>query len=271
MNTGRYKKIINKIALALVILAAGLLLVGPAVAAIQPGAKYAGGNLTLDAKNATVGELLETIARTAGVDVFITRGFQTSGERMTLKIAGEPLEEVLKSILRGYSYAAIYVKEGDDFRIAAVKIYSEGQQGKEVVPLFSGGRTPVYEEKNRKGETKTVLVSSGDNVVTYGNLQKAGILIPSRMELNVPEGQPAPVNAPWFQLQAQLERQEASRYEELMVLQKRMESADNPEMKKSLSMIYADQLAKFHAMKRVNLNKVESLKRISQLREITGQ
>jgi hypothetical protein len=269
MNTGRYKKIINKIALALVILAAGLLLVGPAVAAIQPGAKYAGGNLTLDAKNATVGELLETIARTAGVDVFVTRGFQTSGERMTLKIAGEPLEEVLKSILRGYSYAAIYVKEGDDFRIAAVKIYSEGQQGKEVVPLFSGGRTPVYEEKNRKGETVAVLVDARGDIVTRGNLTaRRGALGPSQTEVS-PQAQAGDLQAPWFAFQLQAEQDEVKRFSELLLLRKQAESTSDPKRKQALSMVYADEVAKFQAFKNANVNKVESLKRINQFQEVT--
>jgi hypothetical protein len=205
------------------------------------------------------------------VDVFVARGFQTAGGGITLQIAGEPIEEAIRRILAGYSYAAIYVKEGDDFRIAALKIYPEGQQGAEVVPLFSGGKTPVFEEKNRRGETVTVMVSSGGEVITHGGLEKSGLLVPSQSVPN-PAGDPAAiVNKPWFALQAQLESQEAAKYQELLMLQKRLESATDPDLKKSLTMIYADEVANFHTAKRANLSKVESLKRITQFREMTGQ
>lgn len=239
---------------------------------VKPGATFAEGNLTLEAKNATVGEILETLARTAGVDVFVARGFQTSGARVSLQIAGEPVEEAIRRILRGYSYAAIYIKEGDDFRIAALKIYPEGQAGGEVVPLYGGGRTAIHEEKNRRGETVTVMVSAGGEVITHGGLAQKGLLVPSQSVPNPAAGNPTDtVNKPWFALQLQLESQEAAQYQDLMLLQKRLESATDPEMKKTLTMVYADEVAKFHTAKRANLSKIESLKRITQFREMTGQ
>ena len=272
MTQNRTRQYIRSIALALLVAAAGVFVAWPAWAAVKPGAVFAEGNLTLEAKNATVGEILETIARTAGVDVFVARGFQTVGDRFTMKIAGEPIEEALRRILRGYSYAAIYVKEGDDFRIAALKIFPEGQPGGEVIPLFSGGRTPVYAEKNRRGETVTVMVSAGGEVITHGGLEKSGHLVPSQSIPNPAGGDPAAtVNQPWFALQAQLESREAAQYQDLMMLQKRLESATDPDLKKSLTMIYADEVAKFHNAKRANLSKVESLKLITQFREMTGQ
>lgn len=255
----------------IVTLAALFFQVGVAVlhAGVKPGMAYKEGRLTLEANQAPLLQVLELLSRSAGVDIFIAKGFQTGN--VSFQVTDEPLEDALKSIMRGYNYAAVYTKEGDTFRVAALKIYPADSQRGDMTQVFTGSRSTAFTETGKRGETKTVLVSSGDDVITHGSLQKTCILTPSRMELNVPEGQPAPVSAPWFQMQAQLERQEASQYEELMILQKRLESADNPELKKSLSMIYADQLAKFHTMKRVNLNKVESLKRISQLREITGQ
>jgi hypothetical protein len=261
----------RRIVAVFIVLTAGLLLAWPVWAVVKPGAKYAGGNMTLEAKNATVGEVLETLARTAGVDIFVTRGFQTAAERITLQIADEPIEDAIRRILRGYNYAAIYVKEGDDFRIAALKIYPEGQQGGEVVPLFSGGRTPIYEEKNRRGETVTVMVSSGGEVITHGGLGKKGLLVPSQSIPNPAVSPAATLNKPWFALQIQLESQEAAQYQDLLLLQKRLESAADPDLKKSLTMIYADDTAKFHAVKRANLSKIESLKRITQFREMTGQ
>lgn len=242
---------------------------GIAGAAVK-NAGYKDGALSLEAANASVSELLEAIARTAGIDVFIARGHQPAGDRKTMKIEGQSVEDVLRSILRGQNYAAVYVKEGDAFRMASLKIYPDGQQGGEFVPLFSGGRTPVYEEKGHRGETVTVMVSSTGDVVTQGQLGRSGVLGPS--QTSVAEGAQGAdaVRTPWFALQAQLESQETAKFQEIMLLQKRVEAATDPATKQSLSMIYADELAKFHAQKKANLNKVEALKRITQYRDITG-
>jgi hypothetical protein len=267
----RSKKFVMAILPALLLALTGLLLVRPADAAIKPGATYAGGNLTLEAKSATVGEILETIARTAGVDIFVAQGFQTAGQQMTLQISGEPLEEAIRRILRGYNYAAIYEKEGNDFRIAALKIYPEGQMSGAVVPLFNGGRTAVYEEKTRRGETVTVMVSTGGEMITHGGLEKNGLLVPSQSVPNPATDPAATLQKPWVALQLQLESQEAARFHDLLLLQRRLEGAVDPDLKKTLTLIYADETVKFQAFKRANLSKVESLKRITQFREMTGQ
>lgn len=240
-------------------------------AVVRPGAKYEGGNLTMEARNATIGEMLETIARTAGVDVFIAKGLQTKEDRMTLQIAEEPLEEAIKRILRGYNYAAIYEKEGNDFRIAALKIYPEGSVSGAVVPLFTGSRTPIYEEKTRRGETVTVLVSAGGEMITQGGLGKRGALGPSQSVPNPLMDPAETLKKPWVALQLQLESEEAAKFSDLLLLQKRIEGAQDPELKKSLALIYADETAKFHAAKMANFSKIESMKRITQFREITGQ
>ena len=244
-------------------------LVGAADGAIRPGVKYERGNLTLEAKKAAVGELLETIARTAGVDVFIVKGFETRADRLTLQFEGEPLEDALKRILVGYSYAAIYTKEGDDFRIAALKIYPEGGVSGAVVPLFSGGRTPLYEEKTRQGETVTVLIDATGGIVTQNSAAaRRGVVGPSSTELS-PSSSPADISAPWVALKLQLEQEEARLFADLLMLKKQAELAGDPAQKQSLTMAYADGVAKFQAFRKANVNKVESLKRIGLYQEVT--
>ncbi|MBN1380501.1 MAG: hypothetical protein JXA41_02380 [Deltaproteobacteria bacterium] len=235
-------------------------------------AGYQDGALSLEATNATVGELLETIARTAGIDIFIARGYQPPESRKTISISGESIEDVLRSILRGYNYAAIYIKEGDQFRIAAVKIYPEGQRGGEVVPLFSSGRPPVHEEKGRRGETVSVMVSSTGDLITRGQLDKKGVLAPSQTSISGnTQGASESLHTPWFALQMQLESQETAKFQEILLLQKKVETAEDPALKQSLSMIYADEVAKYYAVKKANLNKIEALKRITQFKDMTGQ
>ena len=263
MTTNRTRKQMQKIALAVLFAAAGMFVAWPAGAVVKPGAKFAGGNLTLEAKNATVGEVLETLSRTAGVDVFVTRGFQTAGERITLQIAGEPIEDAIRRILRGYNYAAIYVKEGDDFRIAALKIYPEGQQGGELVPLFAGAA--VYADSARNGETRTVFVPSSRDVTIQGQLQKRGLLVPSQMTVAQESAGPLPegLHTPWMAMQADLQTQESEQFQQLLYLQKQLEGAKSAEEQRIASQLYTDQVAKFQLQKRANVNKVEALKRLN--------
>ena len=249
-----------------------LLLADSAGASIKAGASYAGGNLTMEVKDATMGEILEAIARTAGVDVYIAQGSQPSGPRMTLRIVGEPLEDVLRRILRGFNYAAIYEKEGTDFRIATLKIYPDGMQSKDVIPLFKGGHGQPYEEKTRRGETVTVLVNTMGEIVTRGSLNaRRGALGPSETEL-AGSSAGADLHSPWLALQLQLEQEEAERFAELLLLRKQIEAATaDAKLHQSLSLVYADSMAKFQLFKQANLNKVESLKRINQFQEVTGR
>jgi hypothetical protein len=233
-------------------------------AGILPGVKYERGNLTLEAKKATLGELLEAISRTAGVDVFVAKGFQPKADALTLTIEGEPLEDAIKRILAGYSYAAIYEKEGNDFRIAALKIYPEGGVSGAVVPLFTGGRTPLYEEKTRRGETVTVLVDAGSGMITHGSAAaRQGAVGPSATEIDAESAPQADLSAPWFALKLQQEQEEASRFADLLMLRRQAESAVDPTQKQTLAMVYADEVAKFQVFKKANMSKVESLKRTS--------
>lgn len=251
-------------------MAAALLMDGSACASVKAGAYYAGGNLTIELKNAGMAEILETIARTTGVDIYIASGFQLTGARMTLKIAAEPLEDVFRQILHGLNYAAIYVQEGDQFRIATVKIYPEGMHDKDMIPLFTGGHTPLYEEKTRRGETVTVLVNAGGDIVTRGSISaRHGVLGPSETELSGAPVFRANLQSPWFAAQLQLEQEESERFAELLMRRKEIEAATDAQRKQALSIIYADEMAKFQILKKINVNKVESLKRIGQFQEVT--
>ncbi len=243
---------------------------GNAVAAIKPGVRYAEGNLTLEAKNAGLSELLQEIAKTAGIDIFVNKGFQPGQGRMTMKIDHEPLEEVLKSLLKGFNYAAVYVKEGDDFRISALKIYGDGQAGGDFVPLFSGGGAQVLAEKNRRGQTVTVLVDSGGEIVRRGTMTAGkGILGPAQTALTgaLPA---AGLQEPWFALQLQSEQDEVERFADILLLKGQMRAATDPQKKQALALVYADAAAKFEQFKRANQSKIESLKRLGQFRAING-
>lgn len=244
---------------------------GAADAGIKPGASYAGGNMTMEAKNVGLADLLQEISRTAGVDIFVTKGFQPDKERLTMKIYKEPLEDVFKSLLKGFNYAAIYAKEGDDFRISAIKIYGEGRQGGDFVPLFSGGRTAVAEEKNRSGRLVTVLVNTEGDIVRRGDMTaRKGLMGPAQTEIPGSVIPAAGLQEPWFALQLQSEQDETERFADMLLLKKQVQAATDPQKKQALALVYADEASKFEQFKRANQTKIESLKRVGQFQAVNG-
>jgi hypothetical protein len=217
---------------------------------------YADGRLTLSAKQVPLAQVLEDLHRLAGIDIYAARGL--SSAQVSIDVRNEPLEDALKSILRGYNYAAIYVKEGEDFRITALKLFKEGEQGGEMVPLFADSPASVYADSGRDGKTRMVFVSSPRDVTVQGGFQKRGLLVPSQMTVAQESAGPLPegLHTPWLAMQADLQTQ-------LLYLQKQLEGAKSAEEKRIASQLYTDQVAKFQLQKRANVNKVEALKRLN--------
>lgn len=226
---------------------------------------YLDGRLTLKAVKTPLLPLLKKIAESTGIDISISK--ELGPDDISAQIVDQPLESALKRILQGFNYAVIYSKDGDSWRINALKIYPKGKHGGELIPIFAASGSSGFPE--RPGETKTVLVHSGDEFRIYGKLGDGGLLIPSRSVPNFSDQTAAQVKAPWFQLQKRLERKEARQYEKLMLQKKRLEAARDPDRKEALAMAYADEVEKFYTMKKANFNKIEALKRIYQFREMT--
>ena len=243
---------------------AAFLFILTAQAGDRPEVSYSDGLLSVKAVNAPFLPVLESIAKAAGVEIFVSRDLKPGD--ISIQFADEPLEEALKRVLRGLSYAAVYSKERDSWRMTALKVFPEGQYSGKMASLLS--QTGNSEMPMKDTDIKTVLFPSGDEFRTYGKLGKGGQLIPSRSVPVISNKTVADLNAPWFQLQKQLERKEAQKYEELMLFEKKLEAAQDPDRKDALAMAYADEVEKFYAMKKANLNKIEALKRIYQAREM---
>ncbi|MEI7670594.1 MAG: STN domain-containing protein [Deltaproteobacteria bacterium] len=254
----------------------GMVLVGllsfaaVSVAGTAPdGIKYRDGRLTLSVKNVPLTRVLEDLYRAAGFDVYMAKGLATG--TVSVDVQNQPLEEALKSILRGYNYAAIYVKEGEDFRITALKLYKEGGQGGELAPLFASRPAATYSEPGRVGETRTVTVSSDGGVTVQGGFTKRGPLAPSQMIATREDATLPGLNTPWVAMQADIQTRESELFQQLLYLQKQWESAKDSEEKKMAFMKYTDQVSKFQLQQKANVNKVEALKRLGDFQGMSNR
>jgi len=240
-----------------------LFILNTAQAGARPEVNYSDGLLSVKAVKSPLLPLLKSISKAAAIEIFVSRDLNPGD--ISIQFADEPLEAGLKRMLRGLSYTAVYSRDRDSWRVTALKVFPEGKYSGEMVSILS--QTGNSEMLMKKAETKTVLFPSGDKFRTYGKLGKGGRLIPARSVPNTSIAA-ADLNAPWFRLQKQLERKETRRYEELMLLERKHEAAQDPDRKDALAMAYADEVEKFHAMKKAHLNKIEALKRIYQAREM---
>lgn len=233
------------------------------------GIEYRDGRLTLSAKNVPLTRILENLYRAAGFDVYMAKGLVTG--TVSVDVQDQPLEEALKSILRGYNYAAIYVKEGEDFRITALKLYKEGGRGGELAPLFASRPAAAYSEPGRPGEIKMVMVSADGEVTVQGGFTKRGPLAPSQMIATREDAALPGINTPWVAMQADIQTRESDLFQQLLYLQKQWESAKDSEEKKMAFMKYTDQLAKFQLQQKANVNKVEALKRLGDFQGMSNR
>jgi hypothetical protein len=228
----------------------------------KPEVGYAEGRLSVKAERSSLFSVLEAISTSTQIDIFVSTDLPPKD--VTIEIVDLPLEDALKRVLRGVNYAAIYGKEGESWYIAALKLYPKGKYGGDVIPLYP---KEAKAESRIPEETKTVVISGGEEIATFGALEERGRLVPSRTVL---KGEGSSVRETgWFALKMQLERKEAEEYQRLQRERMRMEAAKDPERKQALAMAYADQLQKFQEMKAAHLSKIEAMKRIERFREMT--
>jgi len=241
-------------------LAVGTMIWGLAVdrAQARPQLHYDQGRVSVEAFQASVTDVLEALAESAGVDIFVSEDFEA--QTISIILEEEALDDALKRILKSYNHAAIYTKKGEAWKLTAVKIYPKGRYGGEVVPLFSG--RPALAVTYDRGETKTVEVISGKEMITYGRLQDQGVLRPSKSFPNVAPDQTGTRSERLLAFQRQMENLEAGKYETLMQIKRVLEAADDPDERKALSSRFAYEVETFHAMKKDHLNKMEDLKRL---------
>ena len=142
----------------------------------RPDLTYQEGLVSMEAYHMPLFKILEALSEKAGIDIFVSEDFEA--EDISVFLVEEPIDEASKRILRHYNHAAVYAKDGEDWRLTAVKIYPKGKYGGKVVPLYSGSK--VLAAAKAVGETKTVVVFSGKPMTTYGKLGKGGKLVPSR-------------------------------------------------------------------------------------------
>lgn len=210
--------------------------------------RYLDGLLSVKAVNAPLLPVLESIGKAAGVEIFVSRDLKPGD--ISLHFVDEPLEDALKRVLQGLSYAAVYSKDGDLWQITALNIYPKGKYEGELMSVFAEKGNSVNARKKDE-ETKTVIVSSGSGQF----VGQSGLLMPKPY---ADEYKTVLMES----FGKRLEIKEQKVFTEISSLKKRITLAENAEERKALNFVLMDKLAALEKIQRLNQNKLEAFHRI---------
>jgi len=210
--------------------------------------RYSNGLLSVKAINRPLLSVLESIGKTADVEIFVSMDLKLGD--ISIQFADEPLEYALKRVLRGLSYAAVYSKDRDLWQITALKIYPKGKYEGELIPVFAGKGSSGNARKKDE-ETKTVIVSSGSGQF----VGQSGLLMPKPY---ADEYKTVLMES----FGKRLEIKEQKVFTEINSLKKRITLAENAEEREALNFVLMDKLAALEKMQRLNRNKLEAFHRI---------
>jgi len=205
---------------------------------------YSGGRLSLSAENEPLVPILERIAKTANVVIFIAKGFDPGS--ISVHVENLPLETALKQVLKGYNVAMIYHKETTgNIRLSALKIYPTGQasgpmdviiqETKPVALLADAVRKPYDSER-------TDILAAND----YVHSVRYDTLIPTAVEF---------------------QQKEENAWEDIQELQERINAEVDSTKNDVLTLALLDKYEAFDSLQRFHINTLEKLDRIESFNQ----
>ena len=217
---------------------------------------YFEGRVTLTARQAPLFGVLRALADATGIAVSATEDFVPGS--VNLELIDEPLEEALKRILRETNYAAVYAREGETYRLAALKIYPSGRLSGELVPVAQPAGEAL--QPALQPFDQIVLVRSGEEIATF---RKGAGRAPGDYGLLLPENFFNLKTAEYSgTLGGELQMQETRAFEEIELLRNRIDETQNMDTKQALSLVLAQKLDDFDTLQRSNHNQMEALYRL---------
>lgn len=244
-----------------------LLILASATAWAAPAGKvnYENEKLTVQAEQTPLFSLLESIRTATGMEIYLEEGVRP--QKVSASFHNRPLRQALMRVLGTNSYALVYSKQGQAWVPSRLEVYPPGQRSGNLKPMGGDAAASAALDQD---ETMTVLVDSGHETITHNSgVRKSGLLAPSRTEVVNQDLAENLVEQPWFALQQQAESFEARQHRELMLLEQKMNGAGDPKKKEALSTVHAHKMQEFYEQKRAHQNKVESMKRLQEFKELT--
>ncbi|NWH05645.1 hypothetical protein [Desulfobacter latus] len=201
---------------------------------------YSGDRLSLSAENEPLLPMLERIARTANVVIFISKGFNPG--RVSVHLENQPLEKALKQILKGFNVAMVYHKADGEMRLSALKIYPEGKASGPMDVIVRETRPvadPVVTGLNRKPYDSER--SDEPSVNAYVHTVRYDALIPTALEF---------------------QQKEVAAWKEIITLQNRINAEVDATKNNVLTLALLDKYEAFDDLQSLHINTLEKLDRI---------
>ncbi len=215
----------------------------PLAAKTAPEVKFEDGLLTVKAVKTPLLPLLEKIAATADIVIFVSKELETA--KVSVAVEKQRIEEGIKRVLRGFNYAAIYYKVGEKFRISVLKIYPEG---KDTGPMLA----VINKSAAAYSETRSLQSGSGNFLK---ETMAAHLLVPRRYTSRLKDKKLLPIAG-------RFESEEKKLWDAVTKLETKMDSITDPEQKQAMTMALMNKLNAFETLQLSNLNKMEAFYRI---------
>jgi type II secretory pathway component GspD/PulD (secretin) len=225
--------------LCIVLITAGIILLNGLICNAANTMVFSDNRLTLVADNEPFIPLLEEIAKTTNVVIFISKGLNPGN--VSIRFENLPLEKAFNRILKGYNVAMVYHKEQDNTRVTAVKIYPAGK--------FSGPLNVVVQASIPENEP----MAGGNN--TRYEKDTTDILSPGEYAQTV-EYDSIVVTALEF------EKTETDAWKEIQTLKDRINNEMDETKNNVLSIALMDKYEAFETLQKNHINTLENLHRV---------
>lgn len=206
---------------------------------------YSGGLLSLSAENEPLLPMLEKIAKTTDVVIFISKGFNPG--RVSVHLENKPLEKALKQILKGFNVAMVYHKADGEIRLSALKIYPEGKASgpmdviiRETRPVAGGHAAQPGTEKYGSEQSDRMTVNDYVNTVGYD------ALVPTALKF---------------------QQKEKDAWKEIQTLQEDINAEVDDTKNHVLTLALMERYQAFDSMQRLHINTLEKLDRIESFND----
>ena len=219
--------------------------------------KTAGGKVSLTAEEVPLRTILARLAGEEQMTVYLAEKVQD--RPITIKLDGLPLEKVIAKLLADYSYLASFKEADGRQRITMLKVYPKGSFRGRLERLrpfpaatAEGGAVPLATSRPLPPPTQLAAP------------EPVAELTPTASPGGKTEQQEDPVTAAMRQ---DFAREQQKLFEEQLVIERRLAAATDPEERQALAMALAAQVEKLEELKKTQINKLESFKRLRSLAE----
>ncbi len=210
--------------------------------------KFSNGRLTLSVKNQPLIPLLEEIAKTTNVVIFISK--ELNPGKISARINNMPLNKALSKLLKGFNVAMVYHKQHGKTRVTAVNIYPKGRFNGPMDVVIQSSRP---QNISASGQRHTRYAKDSTDILSpeeYVHTVKYDSLVPQALKF---------------------EKEEKDAWKDIQDLKNQVNKEVDKTKNNVLSLALLDKYEAFEKMQTEHVNILENLHRLEHFYKSRAQ